>query len=177
MKISIENITGSIRLEGRPDLQRLSELLPNTNYQGSFFNGLKFEMKDPECSVFVLGDGTIKFSGLKQEGELEKAARALLSTDAFRSSDLKAGPDVKIEEVIASHDMGSPLDARSVYEEFKEEGIVYDPTELPGFILRLGRSGIEVLIFPEGKLIVKGAPSVAEAVTSLHMIGTRLGKA
>ncbi len=177
MKISIENITGSIRLEGRTDLQRMSELLPNTNYQGSFFNGLKFEMKDPECSVFVLGDGTVKLSGLKQENELERAMRTLLSSDAFRSSGLKATTSVKIEEVIASHDMGSPLDAKAIYEEFRKDGIVYDPSELPGFILRLGRSGIEVLIFPEGKLIVKGAPSVAEAVTSLHMIVTRLGKA
>lgn len=177
MKISIESITGSMRLKGRPDLQRMSELIPNTRYQGSFFDGLKFEIKDPDCSVFILGDGTVKITGLRQEQDLVRAAENILSMEALTKAGMRAENGPQIEEVIASHDMGSPLDARSIYEEFKKDGVVYDPSELPGFVLNLGRSGVEVLIFPEGKLIVKGAGSVADAVSSLHMIATRIGKA
>ena len=83
---------------------------------------------------------------------------------------------LRIVEVIASYSVGARIDPKEVYEEFKEDGVVYDPSELPGFILRVGNSGIEVLIFPEGKVVSRGANNILDAVSSLQMVDSRINK-
>ena len=45
---------------------------------------------------------------------------------------------------------------------------------IPGFILRLPSTGIEVLIFPEGKIVAKGARSVEDAASTVQMVASRL---
>ena len=62
------------------------------------------------------------------------------------------------------------MDIEDIYDEFKKDGIHYDPNELPGFHLNIGSSGIEILIFPEGKVISRGATEISDAVSSLEMV-------
>ena len=81
---------------------------------------------------------------------------------------------LKVKEIVASVDLEGPVDAKMIYEEFQKEGIIYDPAELPGFILNVGSTGIEVLIFPEGKIISRGASDLLDAVSSLQMVYNRI---
>ena len=43
--------------------------------------------------------------------------------------------------------------------------------------MRTGTSKIEVLIFPEGKLVVRGAGSIEDAASMLEMVSSRLSPA
>lgn len=176
MKVVIENMIASCRLSGEIDLQRIADKMDGARYTPSVFKGVMFTNKDPKADVFILGDGTMRFHGPTSEENLRNAMGAVLSNMKEKGMDLKVTEPLKVNEVVASFSFGSRIDPKMVYEEFKDDGVMYDPSELPGFILRMGTSGIEVLIFPEGKVISRGAKNILDAVSSLQMVEARIRK-
>ncbi|HHD15280.1 MAG TPA: hypothetical protein ENK47_01065 [Euryarchaeota archaeon] len=172
MKVTIENITASCRLDGDLDLESISGEIEGALYQPEIFRGITINKTSPDHSIFLLQDGLIRFHGITSEETAEKDLKELLSLPSLR--DRSISEPLKVEEVIASTTADSPMDAKQVYEEFKDEGIIYDPSELPGFILQVGSSGIELLIFPEGKIISRGASNLMDAVSSLQMVHSRI---
>lgn len=176
MKVVIENMIASCRLSGEIDLQRIADKMEGARYTPSVFKGVMFACKDPRADVFLLGDGNMRFHGPTSEEKMQDALGSVLCIMKDRGLDLKVTEPLKVDEVVASFSYGSRIDPKMVYEEFKDDGVMYDPSELPGFILRMGTSGIEVLIFPEGKVISRGAKSVLDAVSSLQMVEARIRK-
>jgi TATA-box binding protein (TBP) (component of TFIID and TFIIIB) len=176
MKVVIENMIASCRLSGDMDMKKMEEALDGARYQPEVFNGMVISKKDPKADIFILNDGTIKLHGLTSEPKMKKVLEDLLSEMKEKEFKFRLSEPLRINEVIASFDMGSRIDPKEVYEEFKDDGVVYDPSELPGFILRVGSSGIEVLIFPEGKIITRGADNIPDAVSSLQIVENRISK-
>jgi TATA-box binding protein (TBP) (component of TFIID and TFIIIB) len=176
MKVVVENMIASCKLSGDVDLEKLSQTLEGAKYQPTMFEGIMLTIDDPKADVFIMGDGTIKLHGLTSEEKLKNALGSVLSLFKKNQLELKVAEHLKIIEVIASYSVGSRIDPKEVYEEFKNDGVIYDPSELPGFILRVGNAGIEVLIFPEGKVVSRGADNILDAVSSLQMVEARINK-
>ncbi|MBN1390164.1 MAG: hypothetical protein JXA22_05935 [Candidatus Thermoplasmatota archaeon] len=176
MKVVIENVIASCRLSGEIDLVKIARHIDGARYQPSVFEGIMFTNSDPKADVFILGDGTMKFHGLTSEEKLMDLMGSLVSMMREKGLNVKVSEPLNVKEVVASFSLGSRIDPKRVYEEFKEDGVLYDPSELPGFILPVGTSGIEVLIFPEGTVISKGAKNIPDAVSSLQMVETRINK-
>ena len=176
MKVVIENMIASCKLSGEINLEKLSKTIKGAKYQPAMFEGIMLTNEDPKADVFILGDGTVKLHGLTSEEKLKNALSSVLALFKDNNVDLKVTEPLKIEEVIASYSVGARIDPKEVYEEFKDDGVIYDPSELPGFILRVGNAGIEVLIFPEGKVVSRGADNILDAVSSLQMVDSRINK-
>jgi TATA-box binding protein (TBP) (component of TFIID and TFIIIB) len=176
MKVVIENMIASCKLSGEMDLSKVAKDLEGAKYQPEMFEGVMISSKDPKADIFILGDGTIKLHGLTSEEKLKTALDNIISSLKEKEMDIKILEPLKINEIIASYSIGARIDPKEVYEEFKDDGVIYDPSELPGFILRVGTSGIEVLIFPEGKVISRGADNILDAVSSLQMVESRINK-
>ena len=176
MKVVIENMIASCKLSGNIDLQTIAGKVEGARYQASMFEGVMFTNKDPKADVFILADGTMKLHGVTSDEKLRTVLGTVISKLKDEGLDLKVSEPLKVREVVASFSLGSMIDPKEVYEEFKEDGVVYDPSELPGFILRVGKEGIEVLIFPEGKVISRGAQNIMDAVSSLQMVEARINK-
>ncbi len=172
MKVIIENIIASCKVEGDLDMENIGANLPGARYQPEIFNGITIVREDPDYKSFILEDGTIKFHGLTSEEAVNEALKNLLSDPTL--GELRLKDRISLQEIVASVDLGEQVDAKKIYEEFKDEGVVYDPSELPGFILQVGNSGIEVLIFPEGKIISRGASDLMDAISSLQMVHGRI---
>jgi TATA-box binding protein (TBP) (component of TFIID and TFIIIB) len=172
MKVVVENMVASCSLEGDLDMEELGRTLVGARFQPDIFNGITVIKEKPHYKSFILEDGTIMFHGLTSEEALKNALKDLLSDPAMKDLHLKE--NLMIQEIVASVDLGKQIDAKMIYEEFREEGIVYDPSELPGFILQVGTTGIEVLIFPEGKIVSRGASDLMDAVSSLQMVHGRI---
>lgn len=174
MKVVVENIIASCRVSGNLDLARISDNLPGSDYRPSVFKGIIHDSSDPPFKMIFQKDGTIKLHGLTSEEKVKEALEKVLGHLRESGIQLKIEEPLKVNEVIASFDMGDRLDPKVVYEEFKEDGVVYDPAELPGFLLPVGNSGIEVLIFPEGKVVSRGADNLLDAVSSLQLVQSRM---
>ncbi len=174
MKVVIENMVAACKLAGDLDLELISSKLEDSKYQPDVFRGIILNRKDPKADIFILNDGTIKLHGLTSEEKLQRSLQTLLQDLKGIGVEPMMLEPLKITEVIASFSLGSRIDPKEVYEEFKDDGVIYDPAELPGFILGVGKSGIEVLIFPEGKVVTRGADNIMDAVSSLQMVESRI---
>ncbi len=174
MKVVIENMIATCRIKGDLDLDKIASGIPGARYQPQLFKGIIIDKEEPRSKIFVLGDGTIKLHGLTSEDKIRKTLQDILGTLQEAGAVIKLAEPLKVTEVIASFSLGSRIDPKEVYEEFKRDGVVYDPAELPGFILNVGKSGIEVLIFPEGKVVSRGADNIMDAVSSLQMVESRI---
>lgn len=169
MKVSVENIIAKCNFKGKPDLEEISEKLEGSRYQKDVMDGIIYRLDHPECDIFILGDGTVKIHGLTSTDDIEKVVNTF--SERLDSSDLKMAmaDGYDITEVVASTSVDK-MNPRKIYETFQEDGIVYNPQELPGFILKMGKEGVTVLIFPEGKIVCKGAKNIEDAVSTLEMV-------
>lgn len=173
MKVEIENIIAKATMTGELDMERISSALPGSRYQKDIMEGVIYELDDPQSNIFLLQDGTIKIHGLTSEDGVERALVSFLKRLTSAGVNVGRSGPAEIVEVITSADIGK-MDPSRIVEEFTGDGIVYDPKSLPGFILRIGNTGVSVLIFPEGKVVSKGADNVMDAVSSLEMVKKRL---
>ncbi|MEA3558014.1 MAG: hypothetical protein U9R75_02050 [Candidatus Thermoplasmatota archaeon] len=174
MKIIVENIIASCKVKGDLHLDRIADSLKGAKYQPSLFEGVIYTSEEPKSDIFIHKDGTVKLHGSTSEEKVKNALNMVLDKLKEDGIDLEVSEPLKVLEIIASFSIEGKLDPKEVYEEFKEDGVIYDPSELPGFILHIGKSGIEVLIFPEGKVISKGADNLQDAISSLQMVDSRI---
>ena len=86
---------------------------------------------------------------------------------------------LKVENIVASVDLFTPLNLEKIMVILPNSK--YNPAEFPGIIYHPYGSGIALLIFSSGKLVVTGAKSVedvektvSELVKTLFKIGVRL---
>lgn len=172
MKVVIENIIAGCKIRGDLDLENISSLLDGSRYSPEVFDGISYNSETPSYKSFILKDGNIKFHGLTSEEGAKEAITDLLSKPPLRDSWIEE--QLKVMEIVASVTLDGPVDPKTIFDTFNDEGIVYDPEELPGFTLTVGKTGIEVLIFPEGKIVSKGATDLLDAVSSLQMVYAKL---
>jgi TATA-box binding protein (TBP) (component of TFIID and TFIIIB) len=172
MKVVIENIVASCKLEGDLELDKVQDEIEGAIYEPEVFEGITYECQTPPFKSFILPDGSLRFHGITSEHGIRAALDKIRTFKTL--SEKKIEEQLQVMEIVASVDMEQPIDAKMIYEEFQKEGIIYDPAELPGFILSVGSTGIEVLIFPEGKLVSKGAKDLMDAVSSLQMVYNRI---
>lgn len=174
MKIIIENLVAVQPIRGEIDLREVQSTLKGSRFQPEVFKGVIYEMDEPKCEVFLMRDRTIRVHGTRSLSSAEKAIRSVLDRLKGSGFRIDSSGSMQIKEVIASHDMGARLDPKRAMDSFKAERLIYDPRRLPGFILKLRSVGMEVLIFPEGKIVARGARSVEDAASALQMVASRL---
>ncbi len=174
MKVTVENIIAGSVLEGDIDIEGISSTLEGARFQPEVMDGLIYELTDPRADIFLLRNGVLKLHGITSKDDLTVAVKGFLSVLSAKGFKLKHKGPLSIQEIIASVKLERRLSPKDIYDEFKKDGIHYDPNELPGFHLNIGSSGIEILIFPEGKIISRGATDISDAVSSLEMVMGRL---
>ena len=174
MKVVIENLVVEQRIKGEIDPRDVNVSIKGCKFQPDVFKGLIYEMNDPHCELFLLPDGRIRVHGVSSLQSADKAIDRFL--EMLRSSGFRVAKDdgAMILDVTSSLDIGCRLDPKKVLEEFKDDQIIYAPLMLPGFSIGIPNTSIEILIFPEGKIISKGAVSVEDSASSLEMVISRL---
>ena len=64
---------------------------------------------------------------------------------------------IKIENVVASSDLGSKINLNSIAISIGLEKVEYEPEQFPGLVYRLDSPKVVVLLFGSGKLVCTGA--------------------
>jgi transcription initiation factor TFIID TATA-box-binding protein len=81
-------------------------------------------------------------------------------------------PQIKIQNVVASGDLGQGLDLDSILRAIP--GAEYNPQEFPGLLYRLKRPRTATLLFGSGKMVCTGARSERSARRALTRIVNEL---
>ncbi|MDG6226019.1 MAG: hypothetical protein QCI82_10980 [Candidatus Thermoplasmatota archaeon] len=177
MKVAVENIVVQQRIKGEIDPPDVQRVVKGCRYQPEVFKGLIYEMSSPNCEIFLLPAGMIRVHGVTSIHLADKAVDGFIGILRSNGFAVAKQGGLDILNVTASHDMVCKMDPSKILSEFKEERIDYDPSKLPGFSLRIPSTGIEILIFPEGKIISTGAATLEDSVSSLEMVRARLSSA
>ncbi len=88
--------------------------------------------------------------------------------------EFKKGPEIKIENVVASASLNHGLDLEGVVKAFPT--IDYRPDVFPGLVFRTKRPRTANLIFRTGKMVCTGANSEKEARRALKKVVRKLKK-
>ena len=73
----------------------------------------------------------------------------------------KIEPKFKIENIVASANLGVELDLYSIAQRVTD--VEYEPEQFPGLVYKPYESTVSVLIFGTGKLVVAGLRDASEA--------------
>jgi len=78
----------------------------------------------------------------------------------------KIDPKFKIENIVASANLGVELDLYSIAQKVPD--VEYEPEQFPGAILKLKDPRASLLLFKNGKVICTGSKSEAEVKHALE---------
>ena len=168
----VENIVASIVLGLRLDLNFLAETLDHCKYIPEQFPGLVFYMATPKATFLVFETGRLVCTGTTSETALHKAVARLVRL--FRKLDLKVkkGPEVHIQNIVASGDLFSKLNLDEAVLVL--QNILYEPEQFPGAILRFEVPKVVFLLFSTGKIVCTGAKSEKMVFDAVYALSRRL---
>ena len=97
---------------------------------------------------------------------MAKKAKAARMTRAPAGKKRKIQPTFKIENIVASANLGVELDLYSIAQKVTD--VEYEPEQFPGAILKLKDPKASLLLFKNGKVICTGSKSEAEVKHALE---------
>ena len=83
-------------------------------------------------------------------------------------------PEIKIQNVVSSADIGQRLDLNEISRKIKESR--YEPDKFPGLVLKLDSPKAALLLFSSGKFVCTGTKSVEESAKAIHKAIEKLNK-
>jgi len=177
IRARIVNVVASFSFPHRIDVHQLAEALGAELVKLSSRGALiAARVRMGNAYLLVYHTGRVVCAGARSEREVRTAARKLV--EALRSKGFlvqENGLDVKVLNVVASIELGCPVDIESLAERL--ERCIYEPEIFPGLILS---DRWTYLIFANGKVNVLGMKSESElgqAVSHLMDIITQSRRA
>ena len=159
------------------DLDAVVKAFPHVDYRPKVFPGLAFRLKKPKTCTLLFKTGRMVCTGAKSE---RNARRAILKV----ARELRAvgiiiigKPEIKIQNIVASGNLGGPVDLEALCERAHVGGnLMYEPEQFPGAIYRMESPKVVFLIFSAGKIVCVGAKKEEEIYEGVENLGQRLKK-
>jgi TATA-box binding protein (TBP) (component of TFIID and TFIIIB) len=169
----ISNVVSTANLNQKVAIQKFIEFGWGI-YDSEIYGGRCGYVKTPEMDgrVTVFSSGKmISVGGKSIKKSIEQLNHAkfhLLRGKLIEDVALKP----KIQNIVATITLPRPLKIAQIYD--KLAGAIYEPEQFPGIILKSINS-VSYLIFASGKIVISGAKSKKELLTSAFEIQHTLG--
>jgi transcription initiation factor TFIID TATA-box-binding protein len=169
--ISIENVVASAGVNQPIDLNEVTRLFPDAEYNPQVFPGLAFRLKEPKTCTLIFRTGKMVCTGAKSEGQSFRAVQTVVQKLRRSGIKIQNEPEVKVQNIVASVSLGGSV--RLEEAAMKLPRSLYEPEQFPGLVLRMLEPKTVILVFATGKLVCVGAKKekeVYEAVSNLHTL-------
>ncbi|WP_202318509.1 TATA-box-binding protein [Archaeoglobus neptunius] len=173
-KIKIENVVASTQIGENIDLNKISREIKDSEYKPKQFPGLVLRTKEPKAAALVFRSGKVVCTGSKSVEDARRAVKQIVKM--LREIDIPVidEPDVKVQNIVASADLGVDLNLNAIAIGLGLENIEYEPEQFPGLVYRLDNPRVVVLIFGSGKMVVTGGKSPDDARRAVERISEEL---
>ena len=123
-------------------------------------------IREPKVTGLIFSTGKIVITGAKSERAsitaakiFERTVQKVMCDDNDNSEDCKiALSNFKIQNIVASSDVGFSIKLESLQEEHKKfSRCHYEPELFPGLIYKMESPKVVLLIFTSGKIVLAGA--------------------
>mgnify|MGYP003977040429 CR=1 FL=1 len=150
------NVIASTKIGGKFDLEYLSEILNNAQYEPEQFPGLVYRK---EYTIIMFYSGKISSHGTSN---LVSAVLAIEETilEIEKAHGIIGSSEYSvptIENIVATGDLFHKVD---LIEKSQERNVMYEPDQFPGLMARPFDDSIVCLIFSTGKFNIVGAKNV-----------------
>jgi len=173
-KIKVENVVASTQIGENIDLNKISREIKDSEYKPKQFPGLVLRTKEPKAAALVFRSGKVVCTGSKSVEDARRAVKQIVKM--LREIDIPVidEPDIKVQNIVASADLGVDLNLNAIAIGLGLENIEYEPEQFPGLVYRLDNPRVVVLIFGSGKMVVTGGKSPEDAKKAVERISEEL---
>ncbi|KUK63203.1 MAG: TATA-box-binding protein [Methanoculleus marisnigri] len=172
--LKIENIVASAKVTDSLDLPSLASRLKDAEYNKKRFPGVVLRMQDPKIAALVFGSGKVVLTGAKSIDSLSRGLEILADQLRAFDIDIPDNPTYKIQNIVTSADLGTPINLNKIAVGFNLDKIEYEPEQFPGLVYRLDDPKVVVLLFGSGKLIITGGKVPEDARRAVQRILSEL---
>jgi len=174
VKINIENVVASATISEELNIEALSMLLDEAEYEPKQFPGLIYRLKEPKVATLIFRSGKVVCTGAKSIDSARKAFELLTQQLKDAGISVVESPEVMVQNLVATWDTGQTLDLTAITLSFGLERVEYEPEQFPGLVFRLSDPKVVMLFFKSGKVVCTGAKSINELERSVDIVGKQL---
>jgi transcription initiation factor TFIID TATA-box-binding protein len=173
--IKVENVVASTAIGAELNLNEVLRILEGAEYNKERFPGVVYRMTSPKTAVLIFGSGRMVCTGAKSiEDVISGLTRVFEKLKAMGIS-IPQKPEIKIQNIVASADLGTVLNLNAIAIGLGLENIEYEPEQFPGLVYRLSNPKVVMLLFGSGKLVVTGGKKPEDAEAAVEKIVEELG--
>ena len=179
-KIKVENIVATAVIAEQLDLKKASMILKGGEHNPERFPGLIYHTLHPKSAVLLFRSGKLVCTGAKTIDEVNAVIYGIVK--AFKKKNSGAlgvvvKPEIHIQNIVASVDLGSDLDLTKIAITFGLEKIEYEPEQFPGLVYRIKDPKVVSLLFTSGKIVCTGATKISDITLAVEKMKKELSAA
>ena len=153
--VEIQNVVASANLNQHLDLDVVLQVTPGAKYNPERFPSLVYRLKRPRTTTLLFRSGKMVCTGAKSTRSANTAITQVINALKDQRIVIITTPTPKIENIVASGDLGGTIDLENVAERLFKT--MYEPEQFPGLIYRMNDPKTVFLIFANGKIVCTGA--------------------
>ena len=173
-KINIENVVASATIAEELDIEALSMLLDEAEYEPKQFPGVIYRLKEPRVATLIFRSGKVVCTGAKSIDSVRKAFELLTQQLKDAGISVVKNPEITVQNMVATWDTGQALDLTAITLSFGLERVEYEPEQFPGLVFRLSDPKVVMLFFKSGKVVCTGAKSIEDLERAVDIVGKEL---
>jgi transcription initiation factor TFIID TATA-box-binding protein len=114
-------------------------------------------------------------TGAKSEREARRAIMKVAKELRAAGIIIPGKPEIRITNIVASGDLGGPVDLEELYNRSRMGGrVMYEPEQFPGMMYRMESPRVVFLIFSTGKIVCVGAKKEEDVYEAVEKLRRRL---
>jgi len=174
VKIKIENVVASATIAEELNIEVISMLLDDADYEPEQFPGIIYRLKEPKVAILIFRSGKVVCTGAKSIDSVRKAFELLTQQLKDAGISVIKNPEITVQNMVATWDTGQTLNLASITLSFGLERVEYEPEQFPGVVFRLSDPKIVMLFFGSGKVVCTGAKSIEDLERAVDIVGKEL---
>lgn len=159
------------------DLTLLALQLKGAEYDPQSFPGLVFRLKEPKTATLLFHSGKLVCTGARTIDQVKSAIEIVAESIKEAGVPIKAPTTFEVQNIVASSDLGNPVNLTSVVISLGLDRVEYEPEVFPGLVYRMSDPKVVFLIFGSGKLVCTGARKPQDIEVSIDKLKEELRKA
>ncbi len=172
--ITIQNIVATTTIAKTLDLVAISNILPNAEYDVGRFPGLIYHMDEPKTATLLFSSGKVVCTGAKDIEDAKSSIQHIAKVLHDAKIDVDTNPTITVQNIVATHDIGTPLNLNSISVSLGLENVEYEPEQFPGLVYRVFNPKVVALLFGSGKVVCTGAKNPDDIQIAIRKIKEEL---
>jgi len=152
----VQNVIATVNLQCKLDLPKIQKKARNAEYNPKRFPALVMRIREPRTTALIFGSGKLVVTGARSEKESRLSAKKF-STIIKKLGYSVSPTEFKVQNVVASCDVGFKLALESLHNSEHSDFCTYEPELFPGLIYRMAKPKTTILVFASGKIVLTGA--------------------